>query len=78
MIDDRTTNFNLPLPNPQNLLTDDVTRISAGIIAIDSALNTQSAQLSQSVTNNNQAIEDIAQQMALELNKIRILALAGL
>lgn len=78
MIDDRTPNFNLPLPNPQNLLTEDVTRISSSISAIDTALNTQSEQLSQSITNNNQAIVDAAQQTALELKKIRILALAGL
>lgn len=78
MIDDRTPNFNLPLPNPQNLLTEDVTRISSSISAIDTALNTQSEQLSQSITNNNQAIVDAAQQTAIELNKIKIFALAGL
>lgn len=78
MIDDRTPNFNLPLPNPQNLLTEDVTRISSSISAIDTALNTQSEQLSQSIINNDQAIVDAAQQTALELKKIRILALAGL
>lgn len=78
MIDDRTPNFNLPLPNPQNLLTEDVTRISSSISAIDTALNTQSEQLSQSITNNDQAIVDAAQQTAIELNKIKIFALAGL
>lgn len=78
MIDDRTPNFNLPLPNPQNLLTEDVTRISSSISAIDTALNTQSEQLSQSITNNNQTIVDAAQQTAIELNKIKIFALAGL
>ena len=89
MIDDRTPNFNLPLPNPQNLLTDDVTRIRDSISAVDDALHTQStaitaisvdvsAQLAQSVIDNAQSIADANAATAATLSKIRTLALAGL
>ncbi|MGP5360525.1 hypothetical protein ACTXL1_06930 [Psychrobacter celer] len=89
MIDDRTPNFNLPLPNSQNLLTDDVARISAGITAIDAELHAQtvaasdlsnavSNQLEQAATDTAEAIGNANQQTTDALNKIKILALAGL
>lgn len=37
MIDERTKNLNLPLPNPRNKLSDDCPRIVAAITGLDAA-----------------------------------------
>lgn len=89
MIDNRTPIFDLPLPNPQNLLTEDVTRISSSISAIDTAIHNQSTalaalsahvstQLAQSAVDNAKAIADANDSTVATLSKIRTLALAGL
>lgn len=39
MIDDRTTNLNLPLPHPANDLEDDVGRLRSALSAVDGKLH---------------------------------------
>lgn len=92
MIDNRTPNLDLPLPNPQNLLLDDVTRISDSITAIDVAVANNANAIATTnhdvavetrnrtteINNLNSTYDQRHQNLTKDLNAIRILALAGL
>lgn len=69
MIDNRTPNFNLPLPNPQNLLTDDVARISDGFTAIDSQLQQQGNAITQANTENSNAITQVRTDLGNDITQ---------
>ena len=58
MIDNRTTNKNYPLPHPDNIASQDVTRIANAITMIDSDV----AECSASVTEMNSTVENLNAQ----------------
>ncbi|NCC85404.1 MAG: hypothetical protein EOM03_14930 [Clostridia bacterium] len=45
MIDDRTPYLDLPLPHPDNLLTDDVLRLREALVAVDTGFGQQRAEV---------------------------------
>lgn len=82
MIDEKTLNLSLPLPNAENLLSEDVARLRQALTLIDATLAQINSNTDQTL---RQAREDIAETLtqqtennARELKKIRILALAGM
>jgi hypothetical protein len=60
IVDNRTSNLNLPLPAAVNKLSDDVTRLIAAINGIDSSLASTIASLSgKASTSHGHAISDV-------------------
>lgn len=58
MVDDRTTNLNLPLPHPSNVQLDDVERLRQAFTAVDTAIAGKQASLGftpQNVAQKGQA-----------------------
>ncbi|WP_072281634.1 hypothetical protein [Rappaport israeli] len=82
MIDERTPHNNLPLPNQQNLLSEDVERIRTAIGGIDEALHSAQQTLTDALTEaaqeREQALETFSDTIAKKQRKTYILALAGL
>lgn len=59
MIDNKTTNYNFPLPNAENTLLEDVSRISSAITNIDSeinSLNTEISSIDSEISSLNSAV----------------------
>ncbi|CAM3042018.1 hypothetical protein [Dichelobacter nodosus] len=67
MIDEKTKNYDFPLPDAENLLSEDVKRIKTTFNRIDEALSLQ-----------KKSSEEVNKNLAEKLAKIRILALAAL
>ena len=64
MIDERTPNFDLPLPHPENLLTEDVARLRQALSGIDGELASVGAQLAGVAQSLSSAVAD--QQAGLQ------------
>jgi hypothetical protein len=61
MIDDRTPNINLPLPNQNNFLLTDVARLRDALNAIDTAINALDTELGdKSATGHGHVIADVS------------------
>ena len=71
----RTTNFNLPLPVPSNLLADDVVNIRDATIAIDTQLNIMPTNASMN-TAINAAIANLIDAAPASLDTLNELAAA--
>ncbi len=53
MIDDRTPYLDLPLPHPDNLLSEDVLRLRQAVVSLDTGFQEQAALVAE--TLNSQA-----------------------
>ena len=73
MHDDRTTNKNLPLPNRDNVLADDVERIREAFKSIDTELAGIENQISELPENINTKLSELKE----EINKQNILSKLG-
>ncbi|MBR2207192.1 MAG: hypothetical protein IJ859_00095 [Synergistaceae bacterium] len=73
MHDDRTTNKNLPLPNRDNVLADDVERIREAFNSIDTELAGIENQISELPENINTKLSELKE----EINKQNILSKLG-
>ena len=71
----RTTNFNLPLPVPSNLLADDVVNIRDATIAIDTQLNIMPTNASMN-TAISTAIANLIDTAPASLDTLNELAAA--
>ena len=76
MIDDRTPYLDLPLPHPDNLLSEDVGRLRQAVITLDAGFQEQAATVAASLEQAHSEIQDSlhAQQAYVtgQLRKIRL------
>lgn len=84
MIDNKTPNLQLPLPNQQNLLSVDVERIIQAITMLDTAITNLKSELAAFQASSQAAMTtELSKKvdktvMASELGAVRVLAMAGL
>ena len=57
MIDDRTPYLDLPLPHPDNLLSDDVGRLRQAVITLDAGFQEQAATVAASLEQTEKTVD---------------------
>jgi hypothetical protein len=69
MPDDTTAHLGLPLPHPDNLLSEDVGRLRDALSAIDGAFDAQSQTLNQSLADTTSAVNQSLADTTHTLNQ---------
>ena len=59
MIDNKTTNYNFPLPNAENTLLDDCDRISSAISKIDNEINNLNNVVNTKIDNEINKLNNV-------------------
>lgn len=82
MADDSTAHLGLPLPHPDNLLSEDVQRLRAALSGVDAAFAQQTAAVDQALaaseTRVDQALATTATALTRQVRLMRLNDLLGL
>ena len=62
MIDDRTPYLDLPLPHPDNLLSEDVGRLRQAVVSLDTGFQEQASQVQTAMQHmSEEVVADLAE-----------------